>query len=490
MDVFPLRTGFLTGSLPQIVSWRKGALVVFGLMQIGMAEAHLIGEESGTAAPHYHDGAKPPPVKKGEAVAAPQKPKLPEAIFLPFAPEVATHADADFFYVESNGLPAHRMMVGITAWQQQVPLPQSYRGDNAWRFPLRPVVAADPLLAKTHFFRGAIALAANGVPIFNPIKNDGRTDTFLAGELDEFGGHAGRADDYHYHIAPVHLQEAVGGENPVAYALDGYAIYGYAEPDGSPVSGLDSLNGHATPALGYHYHATKGYPYLNGGFHGEVTEREGQVDPQPRAQGVRMGMPPLRGAKITDFARPGPNSFSLTYEIGAEIHQVNYEVGSDKSVQFSYIDGDGRARVEEYVRPPDRDTRPGGKPRDAAENRRQPWIKVHAKEMDLDGDGILTAGELTAEVEKVHAGYDKNGDGKILPDEYGEPVRSPMGGFVKQHASEIDRDGDGAITKEELLALADKMISKADSNGDGRLTADELTLPSGYQANPPAPPRP
>ena len=35
--------------------------------------------------------------------------------------------------------------------------------------------------AKHHFFRGAIALAVNGVPIFNPIKNDGKTDTLLAG---------------------------------------------------------------------------------------------------------------------------------------------------------------------------------------------------------------------------------------------------------------------------------------------------------------------
>lgn len=97
------------------------------------------------------------------------------------------------------------MMVGIRAWQQQVPLPQAYRGDNARRIPLQPITAKRPMSAKTDFFRGAIALAVNGVPIFNPIKNDGRTDTFLAGELDEWGGHCGRADDYHYHLPPVHL---------------------------------------------------------------------------------------------------------------------------------------------------------------------------------------------------------------------------------------------------------------------------------------------
>jgi len=93
---------------------------------------------------------------------------------------IKTRWDDRFFYVESKGIPDHRMMVGITAWQQQVPLPQSYTGNNAWRIPLHPVEAKNPLSAKSHFFRGAIAMAVNGVPIFNPIKNDGKTDTLLA----------------------------------------------------------------------------------------------------------------------------------------------------------------------------------------------------------------------------------------------------------------------------------------------------------------------
>ncbi len=140
----------------------------------------------------------------------PQKAPAQLDAFKPFADSVKVRWDRDHFYVESNGIPDHRLMVGITAWQQQVPLPQSYKGENAWRVPLRPVPAKKPMSAKENFFRGAIALAINGVPIFNPIKNDGRTDTFVAGELDEFGGHCGRADDYHYHIAPVHLEEKVG----------------------------------------------------------------------------------------------------------------------------------------------------------------------------------------------------------------------------------------------------------------------------------------
>jgi hypothetical protein len=167
------------------------------------------------------------------------------AAFAPFAPAVKTRWDERWLYVESNGMPDHRLMVGITAWQQQVAIPQHYFGENAFQIPLHPVVAKTPLSAKSHFFRGAIAVAANGVPIFNPIKNDGKTDTFIAGELDEFGGHAGRGDDYHYHIAPLHLAKLVGKDKAIAYALDGYPIYGLTEPDGSPAGQLDSFNGHA-----------------------------------------------------------------------------------------------------------------------------------------------------------------------------------------------------------------------------------------------------
>lgn len=208
--------------------------------------------------------------------------KLLQSSFAPFASTVKTRSDSDFFYVESNGIPDHRMMVGITAWQQQVPIPQAYTGNNAWRIPLKPVPAKQPLSAKTGFFRGAIAMAVNGVPIFNPIKNDGRTDTLVAGELDEFGGHCGRADDYHYHIAPVHLQNQAGPGQPIAWALDGYPIFGYQEKSSPDYAPLDQWNGHHGPDGNYHYHATKTYPYLNGGFFGEVVERDGQVDPQPR----------------------------------------------------------------------------------------------------------------------------------------------------------------------------------------------------------------
>ena len=270
------------------------------------------------------------------------------AAFAPFAPKVKTTSDREFLYVESDGMPAHPLMIGITAWQQQVPLPQPYNGLNAWRIPLQPVPAKTPASIKNRFLRGAIALAANGIPIFNPQNNRGEISAEI-GELDQWGGHCGRADDYHYHAAPLHLQSVLGKDLPIAYALDGYAIYGLTEPDGSAPAKLDAFNGHATPALGYHYHASTKYPYVNGGFHGEVVERDGQVDPQPRAQPLRGAGAPLRGARITGFTVKGEKSFSLKYEFSGATRVINYTINDDKSARFEFVDERGQMKTETFT---------------------------------------------------------------------------------------------------------------------------------------------
>lgn len=99
-------------------------------------------------------------------------PNVVQSAFQPFAPHVNTFWDNNYFYVESKGIPtSHQMMVGISnhGWQQQVPIPQCYIGTNAWSIPLDPVMSANPIpVDQVHFTRGAIAIAVNGVPIFNP----------------------------------------------------------------------------------------------------------------------------------------------------------------------------------------------------------------------------------------------------------------------------------------------------------------------------------
>ena len=164
--------------------------------------------------------------------------------------------------------------------------------------------------------RGAIALAANGIPIFNALNNRGE-DAFAIGELDEFGGHCGRADDYHYHVAPLALSKVLGPSRPIAFALDGFPIYnatgcltascsrtaaftsGYVRigdptsnvwnayayrPSGSARQ-LDACNGRMEPDGTYGYHATSTFPYIIGCFRGTPVAQQGRAGgPMPPMQ--------------------------------------------------------------------------------------------------------------------------------------------------------------------------------------------------------------
>ena len=264
-----------------------------------------------------------------------------------FAATVRTFVEGDYWLVEGNGMPTHNVMVGITSWQQQVPLPQPYTGSNAWRFPVAPTMADTPISARTGLFRGAIAIAVDGVPIFNALNNRG-DDAYLADELDEWGGHSGRADDYHYHVAPLYLEEIVGAGKPIAYALDGYPIYGGTEPDGSPVGTLDEYNGHVGSDGTYHYHGTTTYPYINGGLVGVATTTD-QVEPQPTTRAVREAGAPLPGAVITGFTSPAPDSYRLEYTLDGRLGAVEYTVQAG-SVTFTFTTPDNITTTETYTR--------------------------------------------------------------------------------------------------------------------------------------------
>lgn len=421
-----------------------------------MKSLHLIGASAlavaGLAALHQSDAAK----KAAEITKS----------FVPFAPGVKTHSDETKFYIESDGMPDHELMAGIVAWQQQVALPQKYTGANAWSFPLFPKPAANPLSAKDHFFRGAIAIAANGVPIFNPIKNDGRTDTLVAGELDNFGGHSGRGDDYHYHIAPLHLQVKLGKDLPVAYALDGYAIYGYTCSKGVTPTDLDQFNGHTTKDRGYHYHATKAYPYLNGGFHGEVVEAGGQVDPQPFAQPVRPALPPLRGAKVTTFKKLGEKSWSLGYELGGQTHYVNYSIQSDGNYRFEFVSPNGSKVVETY-KPGQR--RPGGGPggpggpgggrRGGGGGEEREFFAKNEKLFDANQDHDITLHEVEQQVLSM---FNRSGH-----------LTGTAESFAELHPSGFDFDGNGKIELAEARDGFTAALHHADLNHDHCLSEAE-----------------
>jgi arylsulfatase A-like enzyme len=337
----------------------------------------------------------------------------------PFKPYVRYYSDANNFYLQSdNGMSAYNTwtpnrMVGITAWQQQLPLPTSYFAattnpetssgslaydkPNVWKLPLVPTPAATPTaitvnlsncsttsgsavvqctstaglypymllintglngqvnvlsvgdathftmtsnatttaaaqsFVATGFTRGAIAVAADGIAIFNPHNNTGKL-SYEIGELDAYGAHCGLADDYHYHIIPTHLSALFGGplgnDTPLAWSLDGYPYYGYLEPDGSAQQPLDANGGHSHGPWGYHYHApgtptvdathpygTPAEPYTQTGFYGTVnyfvdSSDTGTADGQPEVGTIRKSPSGgysanvVSGASIVAFMNP------------------------------------------------------------------------------------------------------------------------------------------------------------------------------------------
>jgi len=255
-------------------------------------------------------------------------------------PEVTTNSDDKYFYVASDGIPNHEMMVGITNWQQQVPIPHNYKGDNSWAIPIKPVLSANPLSTKTNLLKGAIAIAANGIPIFNPLNNRGE-DANAIGELDKWGGHCGRADDYHYHLPPIHLQSVIGEGKPIAYAVDGFPVYGETTEE------LDEYLGKFNSDGSYQYHTINKYPYLIAGMRGIVildpntSPPENQVIPQAMTKGVRPDTRPLKGAKITAFERAGKNAYSLTYTLDSQTYKINYSWDSKGLYTFEFVNPDG-----------------------------------------------------------------------------------------------------------------------------------------------------
>lgn len=157
---------------------------------------------------------------------------------------------------ESSGLPdpSATLMTGITATNQQYPRPHNLE----LSFPLIPNKINDPVFPDP----GAIGVAVDGVPLFSPwTQGEILSHTAEVGELDVCGGHAGRGDDYHYHVAPSCLIELLGEKHveergwPIGIANDGNPIraLGWFDESNRVEEMLDSCRGMTDASGSYFY---------------------------------------------------------------------------------------------------------------------------------------------------------------------------------------------------------------------------------------------
>jgi hypothetical protein len=239
------------------------------------------------------------------------------------------------------------MMNGITGSNNQVVVPQNFTGSNAWHIPLVPTQSG----TTTSVVDGPIGIAVDGVPIFNPCTQGGTcnatTNTQTLGQLDICGGHAGRADDYHYHAAPTCLMADQATHywdtHPVGYALDGYAIYGYYNADGTVATRDSNCGGNTSATVngpsGYSYHVTSAYPFV-------LNCLQGVPSPDLAVQGSKYSPLGSPGAVVNDtnltltatqtsLAVGGTSS--LSYTSNGSVYTIQYTRNTSLCWTFVYL---------------------------------------------------------------------------------------------------------------------------------------------------------
>ncbi len=259
--------------------------------------------------------------------------------------------DSTYAYVGSIGITTGPMMNGITSTNLQIPTPQNFQGANGWKIPLNPAIAAAP----TTVVDGPIGVAINGVPIFNPCTQGGNNcattgDTKAIGQLDTCNGHAGRADDYHYHAAPTCMMadqaRAYWDTHPLGWALDGFSIFGFNDADGS-VATRDANCGGNTKTVpnapsGYSYHVTNVYPYVTNCLMGT---------PSPDLPNQGSKYKPFRQPPVTPFNVSGMTltNDSDGYQVLQFTSAINFTTTENGTDRYPNTPGTYRIRYKQVT---------------------------------------------------------------------------------------------------------------------------------------------
>lgn len=281
-----------------------------------------------------------------------------------FADAVSVDCKDGKAIVRSNTYPGHTLMTGIVATNEQVPVPAE---DYAAPIPLEPVLGDTPQTRDA-----ALGVAVNGVPIFDYTGGGEMTaedlhhhqtqhDTLQTKQLDVCGGHAGRGDDYHYHVKPecmIAQMKNQGDAAIIGWAFDGFPIYGDNNPDGIPIAAgtLDVCNGQRDATFGYRYHTSAAAPYIVQCLMGMVADMRElpRVPPLVPASGGRgPGRPPRGGVTNLVFTQDESGQRSMTYTYQGEAYYIRYmpvKTPGCYAFETRTVTNEGKAVTGEYCR--------------------------------------------------------------------------------------------------------------------------------------------
>lgn len=127
-----------------------------------------------------------------------------------------------------------------------------------------------------------VGIAINGVVLAAPAPVSDILSNYTIAAFDDCGGHVNPNAGYHYHASTDcnSTGDQADGHAPLmAYAMDGYAIYGQLDADGNEHTDLDECRGATDDVRGYHYHAASAWENtFIGCFSGQT---EGEADTGP-----------------------------------------------------------------------------------------------------------------------------------------------------------------------------------------------------------------
>lgn len=261
-----------------------------------------------------------------------------------FDQSVSVTCDENYAYVTSSTYPEHELMTGITGTNEQIPVPEDMYS--------APIKLAPSKADTITTIDAAVGVAVNGVPIYDYSSQgeldvhqyDVKHDTLALGQLDICGGHSGRGDDYHYHVSPTCMIDAMKNKKNdaiIGWAYDGYPLYGNKNPDGSVIKDgeLDVCHGQADDTFGYRYQTSATPPYIIQCLVGEVdTSILPRVAPlSGDTQKIRADLkPPKEGVKNLKHTISENGTRTMTYTYQGEEYFTRYTPSDQKKNCFDF----------------------------------------------------------------------------------------------------------------------------------------------------------